>query len=712
MECLEEYTMQVMESIETAGKECLPIVGGSKAGNKNPVPGWTEHVKPYKDESMFWDGVWQSLGHPGHGDVYNNMRYSKSQYKYAARRLKRAQNKIQNDKFVTSIVKGGVNIFQEIRKYRGASSTVSSRIDNEVGATNIANHFASIYSELYNRVEPGVKLGDISHNLDKEISQESQSQLNRINEELVKEALKMMKPNKSDALFDTMSDFYIHGPPELVTHLTDLVKLYLSHGSMPYFILVCTLIPLVKDSLGDITSSDNYRAIAGGCLLLKLLDIVILLLEGDKLNCDPLQFGYQAGSSTTMCTWSVTSVIDYYNRNGRPVYACAMDMSKAFDMVEWGELFSTLLDRGVHPIYLRLLLFIYKNQQCDVKWAGKYSYRFSVSNGVRQGAVSSAILFSIYINELFIILRRAGFGCHINKLFLGCFGYADDLFLLSASRSGLQAMVNICQEFATSKNLKFSTNVNPDKSKTKCLIFSKIVKDRVNVFPILLNGDPLPWVSQVKHLGSTLQLDNSMKVDTSQKRGKFIGRMVSLLQEFSYVDSRVLVKIMNIFNTSFYGSNLWDIFSADSERLYKSWNVAIRQVFNADRCTHRYLIESISGSLHPKVMLASRYVTFHKSLISSSKLCVRVLARLFEKDQRTVLGRTLDQLCNLCKTPDISHLTSKNVKSSMSYFDVPQEEEWRVNIVTELLNVRDHTFTLPGFTHAEIKTMLNFTCTS
>ena len=179
------------------------------------------------------------------------------------------------------------------------------------------------------------------------------------------------------------------------------------------------MIPLVKDNLGDITSSDNYRAIAGGCLLLKLLDIVILLLEGEKLGCDPLQFGYQAKSSTTLCTWTVTSIIDYYNRKGRPLYGCAMDMSKAFDMVEWGELFTTLRDRKVHPIYLRLMMFIYKNQQCDVKWAGRFSFRFSVSNGVRQGAVSSAILFSIYINELFVILRKAGFGCHMNGLFLG-----------------------------------------------------------------------------------------------------------------------------------------------------------------------------------------------------------------------------------------------------------------------------------------------------
>ena len=159
-------------------------------------------------------------------------------------------------------------------------------------------------------------------------------------------------------------------------------------------------------------------------------------------------------------------------------------------------------------------------------------------------------------------------------------------------------MVNICQNFASSKNLKFSTHENPDKSKTKCLIFSKKAKDRENVLPVLLNGDPLPWVGQVKHLGSTLQLDNSMKMDLCQKRGKFIGKMTSLFQEFSYVDPEVLVKIMNIFNTSFYGSNLWDIFSADCEKLFKSWNVAIMMAFNVDRCTHRYLIETISYSIH------------------------------------------------------------------------------------------------------------------
>ena len=267
----------------------------------------------------------------------------------------------------------------------------------------------------------------------------------------------------------------------------------------------------MKDNLGDITLSSNYRAIAGGCLLLKLIDLVILTLEGEKLSFDEMQFAYQAKASTTMCSWTVTSVVDHVIPGGMPVYGAAMDMSKALDMVEWAALFRTLMERQVGHIFLRLILFIYGNQQCDVRWCGKYSERFSVKNGVRQGGVSSGIFFAVYIDKLLSNLRESGHGCHINGVFFGAMIFADDIFLLSASRSGLQALVNLCQEFVSSRNLKFGTNSDPEKSKTKCIVFAKKVKPNFKPLNILLNGDTLPWVTQVKHLGHTLQSDNSMK---------------------------------------------------------------------------------------------------------------------------------------------------------------------------------------------------------
>ena len=94
---------------------------------------------------------------------------------------------------------------------------------------------------------------------------------------------------------------------------------------------------------------------------------------------------------------------------GTTVYCAAMDMSKAFDMVKWSGLFETLINKGVNCIFLRLILYIYKKHVCNVKWCGAYSETFSVSNRVRQGTVSSAILFAIYIDELLILLEKSKF---------------------------------------------------------------------------------------------------------------------------------------------------------------------------------------------------------------------------------------------------------------------------------------------------------------
>jgi hypothetical protein len=151
---------------------------------------------------------------------------------------------------------------------------------------------------------------------------------------------------------------------------------------------------------------------------------------------------------------------------------------------------------------------------------------------------------------LLTILRVSGHGCHINGMFFGAMIFPDDIFLLSASRNGLQVMVDICQDFVTSRNLKFGTNIDPDKSKTKCIVFAKRTKPNLKPANIILNGDRLPWVKQVKHLGHTLKSDNSMRTDVAQKRGAYIGKINSLLQEFHSVTSEVFLKLMNTYALS------------------------------------------------------------------------------------------------------------------------------------------------------------------
>ena len=270
-------------------------------------------------------------------------------------------------------------------------------------------------------------------------------------------------------------------------------------------------------------------------------------------------------------------------------------------------------------------------------------------------------------------------------------------------------MVNMCERFKKMKNLKYSTNADPSKSKTKCIVFSKKRKEQLGVAPVMLNGDPLPWVRQVKHLGNVLQCDNSMKIDCTLKRGKFIGKMNSLLQEFNYVDPSVKIKIFNIFATSFYGSGLWDLYSNEVDRIYKSWNVSVRFAFDVPRTTHRYMIEPMSGSPHPKTMLSTRYVKLIDSLCSSSKLEVSLLATLAVGDNRTVMGRTMSRLKQELGCQD---LTPTNVKKKLEYFPTPEGERWRLNFLEELLSVSSNQSTIENLSQTDAKNMLAALCTS
>ena len=96
---------------------------------------------------------------------------------------------------------------------------------------------------------------------------------------------------------------------------------------------------------------------------------------------------------------------------------------------------------------------MYSNQLCHVKWGDETSASFSISNGVKQGSVISPLLFSLYIDELFLLLKQSGIGCHVGLTYAGAFGYADDIALVAPSLSSLKQMISICEEFAKSHSI-------------------------------------------------------------------------------------------------------------------------------------------------------------------------------------------------------------------------------------------------------------------
>ena len=89
----------------------------------------------------------------------------------------------------------------------------------------------------------------------------------------------------------------------------------------------------------------------------------------------------------------------------------------------------------------------------------------------------------------------------MNGMYHGIFGYSDDNMLLAPSEYALQKMLEIGEKFAAEHNLKFSTDQDPIKCKTKCIAFMKRPRQ---LSDLELCGNNLPWVSQFKHLGNTV----------------------------------------------------------------------------------------------------------------------------------------------------------------------------------------------------------------
>ena len=64
-------------------------------------------------------------------------------------------------------------------------------------------------------------------------------------------------------------------------------------------------------------------------------------------------------------------------------------------------------------------------------------------------------------------------------------------------------MLNITEKYAKDHKIGFSTNPNPDKSKTKGILFSKN-EMKWSPVPLQLSGNNLPWVKSGKYLGSKM----------------------------------------------------------------------------------------------------------------------------------------------------------------------------------------------------------------
>jgi hypothetical protein len=163
-------------------------------------------------------------------------------------------------------------------------------------------------------------------------------------------------------------------------------------------------------------------------LLDKQLDRVTVLHDS--------QFSFRAGFSTESAILALKHTVNYYVKRKTPVYACFLDLSRAFNMVSHNRLWAELEDAGVSPDVIRIFSYWYSNQINIVRWGNSYSDEYYMNCGVRQGGLASPRLFNIYVNDLIGELSSTHVGCFIDDVCVNNLSNADDMVLLSLRKKG------------------------------------------------------------------------------------------------------------------------------------------------------------------------------------------------------------------------------------------------------------------------------------
>ena len=101
-------------------------------------------------------------------------------------------------------------------------------------------------------------------------------------------------------------------------------------------------------------------------------------------------------------------------------------------------------------------MFLCSNQKLYIKWGTQTSSFFTILNGVCQGGILSPVLFSIYVDDLFVLLSHSGIGCHIEGKCINHVFYADDLCLMAHCDIVLQELINMCFKYSIKIDLNFN----------------------------------------------------------------------------------------------------------------------------------------------------------------------------------------------------------------------------------------------------------------
>jgi|GEM_PF-2076559 len=321
---------------------------------------------------------------------------------------------------------------------------------------------------------------------------------------------------------------------EISPILTDLFNRSLREKEFPFLYKQAIVMPLYKNK-GNKSDPKNYRPISILCSISKIFEKIVYkklkqhFLMADTLS--PHQHGFRSCFSTFSAIARLTHDIFEAGENRKITAAVFIDYKTAFDSVLHEKFEEKLESVGVSGDLSKWIMSYLQGRTITVKVNDSFSTPGLIVRGTPQGSTLSALLFSIYINELPEI-----------PIFSKVVMYADDICLYISSKakdeaeSFLQLDLNAIIEWGKINGLEINCE------KTKVMMFLPTNMKKPSDLVIKIGNNKLEWVQNFLYLGVWLdeRLNWTNQVDTVIKK---MNHRISLICKHKRFFSEKRIKV-------------------------------------------------------------------------------------------------------------------------------------------------------------------------
>ena len=379
-------------------------------------------------------------------------------------------------------------------------------------------------------------------------------------EDFVTKVAKSLKNGKSAFLDGSINEVTKHSIKATAPILVKYFNHIESSAVFPTAWKSSFLVPLhKKGSQGD---PDNYRGLAVGSnigkMYTKCLNTKMKQFVEKHGILSPHQFGFRDDFRPHDAIFSLRSIVSHYkNSNKKPVYACFVDFSKAFDSVNRTALAYKLGTIGIKGNMLKLFQDMYSSANYIIKSGGNFSIPIASQLGVKQGCNLSPLLFNIFINDIHSIFDKNCNSLDINNWKINSLSFADDLVLLSETENGLKNCLATLEAYCNEWGLK----VNP--LKTKVIVFNKSFSKNIKKLSFSIDENPIAVTNSYCYLGIEISNTGSFTKATDILYKKALRALFSV---YATIDIRsdetnapLFLKLFDslVKPVLLYGSEIW-----------------------------------------------------------------------------------------------------------------------------------------------------------